>query len=140
MIKEINYYIEKGHIKKKSPDLAEAESLLSKAKRRLKRIKNEKIENDNADLIFEDIYEVIRESGQSLMSKKGYKPYSHEATIAFIKEFYKEFNEYEINTFDRFRKIRNNSIYRGIILKKEDTKEILQFADKFLKKIIKIGL
>lgn len=70
------------------------------------------------------------------MSLKGYKPYSHEATISFIKEFYK-FTNNEINNFDRFRQIRNNSVYQALQVS-EEAKECLNFAKVFIDKIKKL--
>ena len=68
------------------------------------------------------------------MSSKGFKPYSHEATIAFIKEFY-NFNEEEIETFDYLRKLRADSVYRAVKITKEDAEECLKFAQHFVKKV-----
>jgi len=135
VLKNFNYYLETGDVKKQEPDLSEAKSLIEKAERRLNRVKSDKLSESNADLLFEDAYEVIRESAQSLMSLKGYKPYSHEATVAFIKEFHKEFTDYEVNNFDRFRKLRNNSIYKAVIIDIQDANEIITFAENFFKKI-----
>lgn len=135
MLKNFNYYLETGDVKKQEPDLSEAKSLIEKAERRLNRVKSDKLSESNADLLFEDAYEVIRESAQSLMSLKGYKPYSHEATVAFVKEFHKEFTDYEVNNFDRFRKLRNNSIYKAVIIDIQDANEIITFAENFFKKI-----
>jgi len=135
VLKNFNYYLETGDVKKQEPDLSEAKSLIEKAERRLNRVKSDKLSESNADLLFEDAYEVIRESAQSLMSLKGYKPYSHEATVAFVKEFHKEFTDYEVNNFDRFRKLRNNSIYKAVIIDIQDANEIITFAENFFKKI-----
>lgn len=138
MIKNFSYYVKKGDVKKSHLDISEARALISKAKRRLERAKDDKITPKNTDLIFEDAYEVIRESAQSLMSIKGYKPYSHEATISFVKTFYKEFSGYEINAFNRFRKLRNDSVYKVVIIGKDDAREVISFAEKFLKKVSSI--
>ena len=98
--------------------------------------KSAKIEDKKASIILENVYEAIRESSQSLMSLKGFKPYSQEGTISFIKEFYKEhFTEEEINKFDRFRLLRNDSVYRAKTIPKEDTKASIEFAKAFIEKI-----
>jgi len=82
---------------------------MNKAEGRLNfSIKIRRIKKDTATYIFEDIYECIREAAQSLMSLKGYKPYSHEAVISFLKEFF-EFSESDIRTFDRYRVLRNKA-------------------------------
>ena len=136
MINSFNNYLEDGKAKKKTPDPEEAKSLLEKSQNRLEYIKLKKITNKTATFILEDAYEAIREAAQSLMSIKGFKPYSHEATIAFIKDFYKlEFNKEYINKFDHFRKLRNNSVYKAVSVTKGDAESSLLFAKKFVKKV-----
>jgi uncharacterized protein (UPF0332 family) len=69
------------------------------------------------------------------MSKKGYKPYSHEATISFVKEFHsKEFTAEETTDFDHFRKLRHDSVYRAVPVLLEDARDCIAFAKKFVKK------
>lgn len=109
--------------------------MFKKAEVRLNYFKDKKITEEDASIIFENLYSSIREATQSLMSLKGYKPYSHEATISFLKEFYKEFNEEDINKFDRFRQLRSNSEYRAIPISKEDAESCLEFAKIFINKI-----
>ena len=128
-----------GKIKKKTPDPEEGKALLNQAQDRLDYIRGKDTNAKTAKFVFEDAYESIREAAQSLMSAKGFKPYSHEAIISFIKEFYKsEFSEEETYKFDYFRKLRNNSMYRAVPVSKEDVKESLILAEKFVKKIEKL--
>lgn len=139
MINDFRYYLEKGHVKKRTPDPIEAESLLNKAVERLDYFRSDKIEDKKASIILENVYEAIRESAQSLMSLKGFKPYSQEVTISFIRGFYpKEFTEYEINKFDMFRLLRNDSVYRAVPISKEDAESCLKFAKEFVDKIKKL--
>ncbi len=97
-------------------------------------IKIQKIDGTTSTFIFEDIYECIREAAQSLMSLNGYKPYSHEALISFLKEFHK-FDELDIATFDRYRILRNNCIYRAAKVSPEVCREALKFLGDFLPQI-----
>ena len=93
-----------------------------------------------ASLFLEDAYEAAREAAQSLMSLKGFKPYSHEATISFIIQYYKkEFSEYEIAQFDRFRELRNNSVYKAEQVSIEDSLKCLEFAKSLINKIGKLS-
>lgn len=131
--------MEKGHVKKKTEDPEEAKSLFENSKIRLDYFKDKEITEKDAFIIFEDLYKSIRESAQSLMSFKGYKPYSHEATISFVKEFYSEkFSEEELNKFDRFRILRSDSEYRAIPVTKEDAESCLEFTKTFVEKINEI--
>lgn len=135
MIIEFQYYIDTNMVRKASPDKNEAEALIKKAEGRLDfSIKARKINENTASYIFEDIYECLREASQSLMSLKGYKPYSHEALISFLREFF-NFSESDIITFDRYRVLRNKTIYRGEIVSSDICKEAFNFLIDFLPKL-----
>ncbi len=133
--KPFSYYLENRKIKKKTPDPEEGKALLSKAKQRLTYVKSQELTEMSCDFLFEDAYETAREAAQSLMSLKGYKPYSHEGTIAFIGEFFSNFSKEELNNFDRFRLMRHSLAYGGKDILLEEAKEAIEFASGFLKKI-----
>lgn len=134
MIMPFEYYINEGKVKKQTPDLEEASALMKKAIRRIEHIKEQKLGSKDAEFIFEDVYEAIREAGQSLMSIKGYKPLSHEAVIAFLKENY-QIDLAKIAKFDRYRKLRNKTIYEAKKISVEDVKEAIEFAGSFVKEL-----
>ncbi len=132
---EFQYYLDNNLARKESPDRGEAEALMNKAEGRLNfSIKTREINENTATYIFEDIYECLREASQSLMSLKGYKPYSHEAVISFLREFFK-FPESDIRTFDRYRILRNKAVYRGERISSETCTGALRFLLYFLPKI-----
>jgi len=132
VIKEFQYYLNSNLAKKASPDKGEAESLIKKAVGRLDfSIKARELNENTAPYIFEDVYECLREAAQSLMSLKGYKPYSHEALISFLKKFF-DFSESDIASFNRYRILRNKTVYRGEKISAEICKEALNFLLKFL--------
>ena len=86
--------------------------------------------------MFEDAYSATREAAQSLMSLKGYKPYSHEATISFIKEFHPELlDEEKIAEFDRLRQLRADSEYRAVSISIIEAENSIGFAKDFIHKI-----
>lgn len=84
----IEYYLKSGKLKRKTPDPSESKSLFIQAIERLEFVKNHTITQKNSKFLFEDTYESLRELSQSILSKHGYKPYSHEATITYL--FYKK--------------------------------------------------
>lgn len=136
MINKFDNYLKLGKVKRKTPDFEEARALYNKAKNRLGYIKLKEINNKTAQFVLEDSYEAIRESAQALMSVKGFKPYSHEATISFVKDFYNtNFSEEELHKFDRFRQLRNDSIYMAKQVTNEDAQACLLFAKSFIDKI-----
>ena len=136
MINSFANYLKGGYVKKKTPDLEEAKALLEKAKNRIEYTKSKEINDKTSQFVLEDAYEAARESAQALMSIKGFKPYSHEATIAFIKEFYSSnFNQEEVYKFDRFRQLRNDSVYKAKSVTNEDAKSSVLFAVEFINKV-----
>jgi uncharacterized protein (UPF0332 family) len=136
MIEKFQYYLDERLARKTQADKEEAKSLMRKAVQRLEYIKKQEINDDTSSFIFEDIYETLREGSQSLMSIKGYKPYSHEALISFLREFYK-FSEHEISVFDRYRMLRNKTVYCAANVSKEVCKDALKFLEAFLPKLQK---
>lgn len=136
MIERFQYYLGQNMVKSGSPDKEEAKSLMEKASKRLIYIKAQRINDSTAQFIFEDIYESIREAAQSLMAIKGYKPYSHEAIISFLIEFY-SFPEYEISAFNRYRILRNRCVYRAANVSATVCREALKFLEQFLPKLKK---
>ncbi len=139
MLNPFDYYLRNGSVKRKTPDPEEAKSLLRKSINRLDYVNNQKINDKNANFIMEGAYETIREATQSLMSLEGFKPYSHEATISFLRKFYiSYFSEDDIYKFDYFRKLRNDSVYRAVDIIEDDAKEIVMFAERFIQIIISL--
>ncbi|MBN1502389.1 HEPN domain-containing protein [Candidatus Woesearchaeota archaeon] len=135
MLESFNFYLKRGKVVKQNISPATVKSLFVKAEKRLDYIKRQKINEQNTDFIFEDVYEAMREAAQSLLAKAGYKPYSHEALIAFIKEKYPQFNPREIEKFDEYRKTRNQLVYYAESTSVEKTKEALELLEKILAKI-----
>jgi len=134
MIKSFNYYISENLVRKSIPNISMAKSLLQKSEIRLKRVKNEKINDENSSILFEDVYELIREASQSLMEIKGFKPYSHEALVSFLKE-YKLISDEKANILDNYRILRNNSVYKAEKISPQKCIEALEFAKKILPEI-----
>jgi len=134
MIQPFQYYINKKLVRKTVINPAIADSLIKKSNIRLKRIIREKIKEEEASIVFEDIYESIRESTQALMQLKGYKPYSHEALISFLKES-NLFPQEIINHINRYRILRNRSVYEAKKVSIETCKDALIFAKELLPKI-----
>lgn len=136
MISSFESYLELGKVKRKTPDYEEAKALFEQSKERMEYTRLKDINQKTAKFVLQDSYEAVREAAQSLMSIRGFKPYSHEATISFIKEFYSDnFNDEDINKFDHFRQIRNNSVYKAVKIMEEDAKSCIFFAKKFIQKV-----
>jgi len=131
MIEKFQYYIDNNLVRRGTPNKAEARALLERALARYTYICSQKITENSAPFIFEGIYEVIREAAQALMELKGYKPYSHEAVISFLREFF-HFHLQDISSFDRYRILRNKVVYRAEGVDSDSCKSSLEFVEHFL--------
>jgi len=94
----------------------------------------EPISGDDAAIQFEGIYEALRETAQALMQIHKFKPYSHEALIAFLGEK-KYLDSYESSKFDRYRVLRNKSVYEAKSIAIETYEDALDFVNKTIPKI-----
>ena len=138
MIKPFQYYLKENLVRKSIPNISMARALLQKAEIRLSRINLDKVKDEESSIVFEDIYECIREAAQSLMEVNGYKPYSHEAVISFLLE--KKYLSYEeINIIDNYRILRNNSVYKAEKVSLQRCLEALESAKQVIPKL-KINL
>ncbi|MBI4171112.1 MAG: hypothetical protein HY514_05410 [Candidatus Aenigmarchaeota archaeon] len=109
-------YLQDGSVKKVSIDKELAKSLIKIATFRMEKAKKEKPTDENAFFIVENAYEAVKELIDAIMTLDGYKSYSHEACIDFLKQFYaKEIAMAMIFRIDRYRKLRNDIKYRGIL-------------------------
>lgn len=127
------HYLDLDLARQCSKDPGAAGAIFTRAAKRLEYVKAQRIDQDNAPFIFEDIYEVMRESIQSLMIRDGFKPYSHEAVVAFVNDRYqREYGDKLINRFDRYRVIRNNSMYRANFISEEEASKALSVACDFV--------
>jgi uncharacterized protein (UPF0332 family) len=134
-LKSLKFYIESGLVRQGSKDPGEAKAMIARASKRLEYVKSQSISEDNASFLFEDIYEIMRECIHCLMAANGYKPYSHEATVAFLEEYYiPYFGEKLVEAFNRYRIIRNNIMYRANSVSKYDTEKALDVAENFVRK------
>ena len=102
MIQTFEFYLEKNKVAKISPDRETANSLMNNVEDRLKFLKT--IDKNFPNMVFETVYEIIRESINALMLLEGYKPYSHEVVIAFLEKFHPDkFTEYELTNLNNLR-------------------------------------
>ena len=136
MIKPFEYFIKENLVAKSAKNPAMAEALMQKAEIRLKRIISSKIEEAEASIVLEDIYESLREASQAIMELEGYKPYSHEALVAFINE-YKILSDGDASVLDSFRILRNNSVYKAEKISLPRCRQALEFAKSVLPELRK---
>ncbi len=131
-MKEFEYYLKKGVVKKVSKDINLAKSLLKDIEIRMKQI-NKLNKKDFAKIIYENIYDSIRDFCDSLLALEGYKSYSHQASIIFLKKY--GVDNALITKIDIARNLRNESKYYGEEIKKTDVKTIQEIYNKLQNKI-----
>ena len=136
MIECFEYYLTANLVRKQKADKEEAKYLMKKAVHRLNYIKKQEIKEDTASFIFEDIYESLREASQSLMSLKATNHILMKQLISFLRDFYK-FSGSDISTFDRFRVLRNKTVYSAVWVSVEVCQDALAFLEDFLPKLSK---
>ncbi len=134
MILPFKTYLSDGKVERQSRNMEQAKSFLARADRRVLYVELQAINDENAEFVYEDIYEAIREGAQALMAKEGYKPLSHEATIAFLHDEIKV-DAAITETFDSYRKLRNKVVYEAAKISTERVAESLIFAKEFIRMI-----
>jgi len=132
-MKEFNHYVEKGDIKKQSPDknlsIATFKSSIERIQHAEKLFKNK----DMPKYILENAYEAMRESADAILYSEGFKSYSHEASITYLEK--KGFTQEELTEFNRFRKIRNNIKYYGGTCDEAEALQCLTLSKQIINKI-----
>lgn len=123
----MNFIWKRGKVKKQSIDTELAVSLLKDAKERAEKSKKLSVK-DFGKIIFENIYDSLRELLDAILALEGYKSYSHEASIAYLQIL--GFSDATITELDNLRYKRNSSKYYGKGVPLEDVENILSFYDK----------
>ena len=133
----IELWLKSGMIRSRQKDKERIKSMIGSSEINVLVAKEIKLNERTATLIFREIYESIRQLGDSKWWLLGYEPLNHEMSMNILKEFdIKE--KIKLNSLDRFKKIRHDINYRGFRATLMQTEEILDFWDKCGKEILKI--
>lgn len=140
--KEFEYYLQKGIIRKLTPDIPRAEFLLKESRVSLEGLKERVqiigINDKNANSIIKDCYDIIMEIIRAKLLLKGYSSsgsYAHESEISYLKNI--GFPENEISFLNELRYFRNSVTYYGKILDKEYADKVFTFLNKIIDKLRK---
>ena len=135
MVKDFEFFLKKGEVKKQSPNRNLTYSTFKDSLERLEFAK-QLVHQTKSKYVLENAYEAMREAADSLLYLRGFKSFSHEASIIYlIKE---GFNEQDVIELDRFRIIRNGIKYYGKDCDKSDAELSIKLADKVVNKIKEI--
>jgi len=116
-------FIKNGIIRKTTPDLQMANSIIQNVFKDLKFLEEIKITELSKRKLVSNYYDSLRSLLEAISLLKGYKIYSHEAFTYFLKDYLNK-NILSLK-FDRFRKIRNALNYYGKSLQLNEAKEII---------------
>ena len=136
-MKDFEFFIQSGDVKKQIPDSNFSNSLIKDSIKRLKYAKSSSLTEENAKYVYENAYESLREAADAILFLKWFKSFSHEATVSFLQQF-NEISIKEISEFDRMRRKRNGMKYYGKPCPIEDAKDSMEFAEKFMEKLISL--
>jgi uncharacterized protein (UPF0332 family) len=127
--------LSKGMIRKDKTAPERVEKSLEIAERFLESSKKN-IEIQELEMSEIASYNSIFHSSRALLFKKGYIERSHICVIIGLKELYKEDNELLdlMNTFDKIRISRHNIQYGGMLIDKQESEFVYDFAKEFLEK------
>jgi hypothetical protein len=132
---QFEYFLKTKEVKKCSSDVELAKSLIKDMRERVK--KSFLLdENVFAKMVFENIYDGLRDFCDALLALAGFKSYSHQASIAYLSK--EGFDVSVIEEFDQFRYKRNGSKYYGQMIMSEDAKSMKEFYSRIKIKIDKI--
>ena len=139
-MKNFEEYLKRGIVKIRKKNIEIVKSLIEESDKRLRFYNNMPISEDSANYIIENMYDVIRELIEAKMLLEGYKSYSHEATVSYLKNL--GFSSYEVEFTDELRNIRNQTKYYGHLVNIEYAKKVSEFTNKIyprLKKLINLS-
>jgi len=140
-VKNFFDYVREGIVKKQSPDLERASSLIKETQGAYKFL-NEIIEKigikeDNANYIIKNSYDIIMELIRAKMIEEGFNSSgkgAHEAEVSYLRSL--DFEESTIQFCDQLRYFRNKIVYYGRIMDCEYTKKTIELLEKIYKRII----
>lgn len=132
MVKDFEFFLKKGDVKEQSPNKNLAYSTFKESLERIE-FARQLLDKAKPKYVLENAYDAMREAADSILYIRGFKSFSHEASILYL--FKEGFNEQDITEFDRFRKIRNSIKYYGKDCDLSDAEQAIQLADKIITKI-----
>lgn len=134
-VKEFNEFIQENIVKRQSPDTSRARFLMQEAKKShralQKRVEIMGIDDDSANSIVKDCYDIVMELIRSHMLMKGYNAKgqgAHSAEVSYMRVL--EFKEKDVQLANTLQYHRNGMIYYGQIVDKEYAEEIFEFTTK----------
>jgi len=138
--KKFEEYLVKGIIKKCSVNKSRAQFLIEESEKSLrglnKRINVMQIDEDNANSIVKDCYDIIMELIRAKLLLDGYNSsgrFAHEAEVSYLKKL--GFSDNEVASINELRYFRNSVNYYGKILSVEYAGQVSKLTNKIYPKL-----
>ena len=128
---EFDAYLQLKKVEKRQPDESLKKGLLSDAKERMLQID---VPGIKPKFKFEYAYESIREVAEALLARDGFKTYSHEAALTYLKKL-QLVNDPELTTLDTCRIKRHDSKYYGLSIPDAEYEQLTTFLKLMFNKI-----
>src|SRR3989344_651940 len=133
----IKEWLKSEAIRNRQMDKEKVKSMINSAEINVGVIKNIKINDQTATLIFREMYESIRQLGDAKWYLLGYEPSNHWISLEALKDFdIKE--KLKLHSLERFTKIRHDINYRGFRATISQAEEILDFWIKCGEEIVNL--
>lgn len=143
-LREFENYVKQGIIKKCSINKSRAEFLINEAEKTFrglnKRLEIMGIDEDAANSIVKDCYDIIMELIRAKLLLTGYcsaGQFAHEAEISYLKKC--GFSDNDVSFINDLRYFRNSVTYYGKILSVEYAKKVVEFTKKAYPKLKEIA-
>lgn len=134
-MKPFEYYLNGRDVKKDSPNIELAKALIKDMRERIEKASKLEI-NFFSKMVFENVYDAIRDFCDALLATDGFKSYSHQASIAYLAKY--KFDNPTLEALDQSRAKRNDSKYYGYAVPPEDAQQILTLYKNIKNKINQI--
>jgi hypothetical protein len=133
-VKLFEEYLEEGIAKTQTPDISRSNSLIKEAERSYRILKHfievSGVNDDNANHIIKNCYDIIMELIRFKMLREGYGTSgkgAHEAEVSYLRKL--QFNHKEIEFADKLRYYRNGILYYGKNFDSEYANKVLKFLE-----------
>ena len=143
-LKDFDEFLKEGVVRKRTPDMPRARSLIEEAEKRnkfLNEILNKiGLSDENANYFIENSYDILIELIRAKLLIDGFSSSgkgAHEAEVSYMRKL--DFNESDVGFMNDLRYFRNGILYYGKNFDKEYGKRVLDFLKKIYPKLKEIA-
>ncbi|MBU0460977.1 MAG: hypothetical protein KJ574_00160 [Nanoarchaeota archaeon] len=124
-------YLREGKVLRRDKDPALKNSLVKDADERILQLS---IAGLKPKFRFEQAYESVRELADALLARDGFKTYSHEAALSYLRKI-GILNDAEMERLDVCRRKRNDSKYYGRDTDEKECERLILFLKNIFERV-----